>query len=194
MIKAGFENTDPRNQSQFKVIKGAEETGGRGWVIEVLCPEGTGPSILTHLHETWTESFEILQGMASYTLDGKERSLEEGESVVVPPGVTHDHPWNTGSGILLYRQTNDFGATTPEAVTDVLGVFATMNGLAREGRLGKNGLPKNPLQLAATMRILTKHGSYDATVPIPIQKVLSATLGRIAAGLGYRGVYERFLR
>lgn len=167
---------------------------GRGWVIEVHCPEGTGPSILPHLHEKWTETFEVLQGSASYMLDGEERSLVEDERAVVPPGATHAHPWNTGSGVLIYRQTNDFGAKTPDAVTDVLGMFATINGLAREGRVGKNGLPKNPFQMAATMRTLDKHNSYDASVPVPIQKLMSATLGRLAEGLGYRGVYERYLR
>jgi hypothetical protein len=94
---------------------------------------------------------------------------------------------------MIYRHTNDFGASTPEAVDEVLGTFATINGLAREGRIGKNGLPKNPLQAAATIRTLTKHGAFDAVVPIPLQLGLSATLGRLAEALGYRAIYERYL-
>jgi len=39
-----------------------------------------------------------------------------------------------------------------------------------------------------------KHGIYDAAVPIPIQKGLAATFGPLAEALGYRGVYDRFLR
>ena len=111
----------------------------------------------------------------------------------MPPGVPHVHPWNTGSGIMVYRQTNDFGETNPNAVHDVLGVFATINGLAREGRIGQKGLPKNPLQFAATLRTLTKHGGFDANVPIPVQRALSAPLGRLAEALGYRGVDPRYL-
>jgi hypothetical protein len=38
---------------------------------------------------------------------------------------------------MIFRQTNDFGASTAEAVHDVLGAFATINGLAREGRIGR---------------------------------------------------------
>ena len=95
---------------------------------------------------------------------------------------------------MVYRQTNDFGATTPDAVTKVLGALATLNGLAREGRVGKSGLPKNPLQFVATGRIYTKHGVYDAAVPIAIQKGLAAALGPLAEALGYRGVYDRYLR
>lgn len=51
----------------------------------------------------------------------------------------------------------------------------------------------NPLQFAATLRMLVKHEGFDAAVPIPIQRATSATLGRLAEALGYRGVYERYL-
>lgn len=111
----------------------------------------------------------------------------------MPPGVSHVHPWNTGTGAMVYRQTNDFGEVDPGAVHDVLGVFATINGLAREGKIGKRGLPKNLLQFAATLRTLVRHGGYDAKVPIALQRVLSATLGRVAEALGYRGVYSRYV-
>ena len=77
---------------------------------------------------------------------------------------------------------------------DILGAFATIHGLAREGRVGKRGMPKNLLQLAATGRAYTKHGSFDAAMPIALQVSLSATLGRLAEALGYRAVYERYLR
>jgi hypothetical protein len=95
---------------------------------------------------------------------------------------------------MVYRQTTDFGASTPDAVYDVLGAFATINGLAREGRVGKRGMPKNLLQLAATGRAMTKHGAFDVAMPISLQVGLSATLGRLAEVLGYRAVYDRYLR
>jgi hypothetical protein len=94
---------------------------------------------------------------------------------------------------MIFRHTNDFGASTPEAVHDVLGAFATINGLAREGRIGRKGIPENPLQAAATIRTLTKHGGFDAAVPIPLQLGLSATLGRLAEALGYRAIYDQYL-
>jgi len=194
MINPGFETTDPITQTRTVVVKGARETSGRGWVIEVHCPQGAAPAFLPHVHRTWTEAFEILQGSATCRLGAEERGLEAGETIVMPPGIPHVHPWNTGSGVMVYRQTNDFGASTPEAVHDVLGAFATINGLAREGRIGKRGMPKDLLQLAATGRTLTKHGGFDAAMPIPLQLGLSATLGRLAEALGYRGVYDRYLR
>lgn len=193
MIGRGFETTDPVTQTRLVLVKGADETAGRGYVLDVHCPQGAPPYVAPHVHQTWTETFEILQGSATCRLGTEEKKLESGESIVMPPRVVHVHPWNTGSGVMVYRQTNDFGASTPQAVHDVLGAFATINGLAREGRIGKKGLPKNPLQFAASVRTLTKHGAFDAAVPISLQRWLSATLGRLAEGLGYRGVYDRYL-
>jgi mannose-6-phosphate isomerase-like protein (cupin superfamily) len=193
MISAGFETTDPITHTRLVVVKGARETAGRGWVTEVHCPEGAAPWGAAHVHRTWTETFQILQGTASYRLGTDVQTLRPGETVVMPPGVAHVHPWNIGSGVMVFRHTNDFGASTPDAVHDVLGAFATLNGLARDGRLAKNGMPKNPLQAAATIRTLTKHGGFDAVVPIPLQLAVGATLGRLAEALGYRAIDERYL-
>ena len=192
MITAGFETTDPVTGTHIIVIKGAAETAGRGWVTEVHCPAGALPYVMAHVHHTWTETFEILEGTASYRLGKDVHTIRAGESVVMPPNVAHVHPWNTGSGELVYRQINDFGAATPDAVHDVIGAFATINGLAREGRVWK-GMPKNPLQAAATLRTLAKHRGFDAAIPIALQLALSATLGRFAEAVGYRGVYDRYL-
>jgi mannose-6-phosphate isomerase-like protein (cupin superfamily) len=194
MISPGFETTDPVTQTRTVVVQGARETSGRGWVIEVHCPEGAAAEFMAHLHRTWTETFEILQGSAACRLGAKELRLAAGESIVMPPNVAHVNPWNVGSGEMVYRQTNDFGASTPEAVDEILGAFATIHGLAREGRIGKKGLPKNPLQLVATGRAYTKHGTFDVGMPIPLQVVLTATFSRLAEALGYRAVYDRYLR
>lgn len=194
MISPGFETTDPVTQTRTVVVQGARETSGRGWVIEVHCPESAAAEFMAHLHRTWTETFEILQGSAACRLGAKELRLAAGERIVIPPNVAHVNPWNVGSGEMVYRQTNDFGASTPEAVDEVLGAFATIHGLAREGRIGKKGLPKNPLQLVATGRAYTKHGTFDLGMPIPLQVVLTATFGRLAEALGYRAVYDRYLR
>ena len=148
MISPGFETTDPVTQTRTVVLQGARETSGRGWVIEVHCPEGAAPAFLAHVHRTWTETFEILQGAATCRLGASEVRLAAGESIVMPPRVPHVHPWNTGSGV----------------------------------------------QLAATGRAMTKHGAFDVAMPISLQVGLSATLGRLAEVLGYRAVYDRYLR
>ena len=175
------------------MVKGAAETGGRGWVLDVYCPAGAAVPNPKHVHPGWDETFEILEGTSVYVLNNDERTLKKGERVVLPAGVPHIHPRNTGTGEMVYRQTNDFGMVAPDRVTDVLGALATLNGLTREGRVNAKGLPKNPFQFVATGRVYTKHGTFDAAMPVPIQKALVATFGPIAAAFGYHGIYKRFL-
>lgn len=191
MLQAGWETTDPRTKTRTVLAKAAEETGGRALVLEVHCPQGS-PAQTAHLHNVWVETFEILEGTSAYRLGGEQRTLKKGEKVVMPAGVPHVHPWNTGNGDMVYRQTSDFGAATPDAVTEVMGALATLHGLALEGRIGKNGLPKNPLQLVATGLVYNKHGIYDATMPVSLQNGLTAVFGPLAGALGYRGIYDRF--
>lgn len=147
---------------------------------------------MEHVHTGWTETFQVVSGEGRYRLDGQEHAFGGGETVELPPNKKHIHPWNSGTGELVYRQTSKFDVPSPSAASDVIGVFFTIHGLAREGKINKRGLPKNPLQFAATLRMLTRHGGYDAAVPIPAQNFLSATLGRLAEMLGYRGTYPRY--
>ncbi len=192
-LKPGFSTVDPRTGTRMRLVEGNDEQDGMGWVLEVECPAGVASSIKAHLHTSWTETFEILHGSARFVLDGREGAIEKGESIVVPPGHTHVHPWNAGDGMMQYRQTNRFDRRDLDAVDDVLGTFATINGLAREGKVRGDGLPRNPLQFAATIRTLVKHEGFDATVPVWLQRVLAATLGRLAEALGYRAVDPKFI-
>lgn len=66
MIRAGFETADPFTNTRTVVIEGAEETDGKGWVIEVHCPEGAPPAILEHIHLTRpSTSFRVRQPTGS---------------------------------------------------------------------------------------------------------------------------------
>lgn len=190
MIEPGSETVDPVTKTRLTVV----ESDANGFVVEAHCPPGAGPWVLEHIHTGWTETFEIVSGKATYKLSGAEHPVAEGETVELPAKEKHVHPWNAGDGELVYRQTSRFEAPSPSAAHDVLGVFFTIHGLAREGKINKRGLPKNPLQFGATLRTLTKHGGYDAVVPIPAQKLLAATLGKVAELAGYRGTYPRYVQ
>ena len=98
--------------------------------------------------------------------------------------------------ILEHRRltwTETFKIISGVAHCKVDGVFATLFGLAGEGKVGRQGLPKNPLQFAATARALARYDSYDARFPIPMQKLLAATLGRLAETLDYKSVYPEYV-
>ena len=193
MIRAGFVIENPITKSKTRVIESDAETNGQGWLLEITCVPHARPDIPEHLHQTWTERFEIITGTAYYKLDGVQKSAQAGDTFTVLPGQAHIHPWNAGDTVVVFRQKTDFGEANPQIVQEVLGVFATIARLAQQGKVTERGLPKHPLQLAASLRLLNKHGSYDQSLPIPVQKLLSATLGRFAELLGYKGVDPQLL-
>ena len=188
MIRPGFTIDNPRTGSRTRVIESDAETGGTGWLLESTCVPGAAPDIAEHLHLTWTETFEVVSGTANYSLNGVQKTAQAGESFTVPPRHAHIHPWPAGDGEMVYFQRTTFADPTPAAVQDVLGVFATIASLARAGKVDKKGYPKNPLQLAATLRTLSRYGGYDTSMPIRLQDFLAATLGWLAERLGYRAV------
>ncbi|MDX1421167.1 MAG: hypothetical protein R3181_14475 [Rubricoccaceae bacterium] len=193
MIGAGFTTVDPITRTRVELLEVVRNADGDDFVLECRCPAGAGPFALEHLHLSWTERFEIVSGDAQYKLNGTMGSARAGETVVMPPGQPHVHPWSAGDEDLVYRQVARFEAPNPEAVPDVFGAFATLFGLAREGKVNRRGLPRNPLQFAATLRTFVKHDGFDAQVPVPVQRVVAATLGRLAEGMGYRSSYPRYL-
>lgn len=193
MIRAGFTIENPQTKSRTIVVESDAETKGMGWLLEVHCAPQARSDVSEHLHLTWTENFEIISGSAHYKLNGVRKRASAGEKFVVLPGELHIHPWNAGDTEMVYRQTNRFEQPSSQAVQDVLGVFATRAGLAREGKVDSNGRPKNLLQLGITLKTLNMHGGYDARMPIAVQNFLGATLGGFAKVLGYKAVYPQFV-
>jgi mannose-6-phosphate isomerase-like protein (cupin superfamily) len=69
-------------------VETSESTGGE--LVEVRAhypPAGRHPP--AHWHPGQEERFEIVSGSLLAMLDGEERTLEAGESLVVSPGVVH---------------------------------------------------------------------------------------------------------
>lgn len=192
MIRTGFVIENPITKSRTTVVESDAETSGMGWLLEVTCPPKAGPDIAEHVHMTWTETFEILKGTAYYSVEGIQGTAQAGDSFTVLPKQLHIHPWNAGDSEMVFRQRSDFGTAAPNAVPEVLGVFATIADLARQGKVDRRGLPKNPLQLAATLRTLTKYGGYDASIPFGLQRLIAGTLGRVAEWAGYQGAAPRY--
>ena len=192
MIKAGFTIESPLTKSRTVVIESDAETKGMGWVLEIHTLPQAGIDVPEHLHTTWTETFEILAGSAHYKLDGMRKTIQAGEKFVVPPGHLHVHPWNAGESEMVYRQTNRFDRVSPDAVQEVLGVFATRADLAREGKVDAQGRPKNIFQLAVTIRMLNRHGGYDARSSMAVQNFIGGTLGRLGGLLGYKAVDPKY--
>lgn len=193
MIRSGFVIEDPRSHVRVIVQETEVETNGKGWLLEHHFPASAQSNVPKHLHLTWTETFEIVSGNAFYIIGNERKSAMSGDVIVFPLGVPHIHPWNAGETELVYRQRDDFGGVSPTAVQDVMGVFATRAGLIRDGLCDAQGRPKHPLQLAVTLKLLASHGGYDASISIPVQNFIAATLGTLGQLLGYTAVIPKYL-
>lgn len=191
MIRAGFTFEHPTTKTLTVVLESDAETNGMGWLLEVTRYSKSGSDLGEHLHLTWTETFEIIKGTAKYKLDGNERIAKAGESFVVEPGHFHVHPWNANDEELVYRQRDRFDKPNPAAVQDILGIFATRTGMARDG-IRYKGFAKLLFQ-SATIRTAIKHGNYVANPSMAIQNLLASTLGLLGELLGYRAVNPKYV-
>jgi len=192
MIQSGFTIENPITGSRTVLIEGDAETGGSGWLLESHTVPHAAPDVPEHFHTAWSEEFEILSGQAHYSLDGVEQTAGPGDRFVVGPGQRHIHPWNGGDTEMVYRQRDNFNGPDAGAVQDVLGVFATIAELARQGKVNAQGRVKNPLQQAVMLKVLNRHGGYDASIPRRMQDVLAVTLGSIGELAGYRAIDPAF--
>ena len=191
MIRAGFSFEHPTTKTRTVVLESDAETNGMGWLLEVTRYSKLSSDLGEHLHLTWTETFEIIKGTAKYKLDGNERIVKAGESFVVEPGHFHVHPWNANDDELVYRQRDRFAESSPAAVQDILGIFATRTGMARDG-IRLKGFAKLLFQ-SATIRTAIKHGNYVASPSMSTQKVLASTLGLLGELLGYKAVHPKYV-
>ena len=191
MIRAGFTFEHPTTKTRTVVLESDAETNGMGWLLEVTRYSKLDSDLGEHLHLTWTETFEIIKGTAKYKLDGNERIANAGESFVVEPGHFHVHPWNANDEELVYHQRDRFAEPSPAAVQDILGIFATRTGMARDG-IRYKGFAKLLFQ-AATIRTAIKHGNYVESPSMATQKLLASTLGLLGELLGYKAVQPKYV-
>ena len=133
-----------------------------------------GGAITEHVHPHQEERFMIIAGEAHFTLDGEERVVGPGETIVVPVGVRHSEA-NPGSveieGVVELR---------PALHTKEM--HEAFAGLAADGKTTPRGAPKNPLQLGATLWHF-RHESRVTSPPIWVQNLMLPPLWALAKRL-----------
>lgn len=166
---------------RLTIRKSGSETGGELLEMEaVYRPHSSPPP--PHSHPFQEEQFEVLNGAFRVGLEGTEHVYQTGERFTVPANTIHwMHNVSDEEGRLRWEvrpalKTGDF--------------FATMWGLAADGKTGPNGVP-NLLQLAVIL-----HEYRDefraSSPPYIVQRLLFALLAPIGRLLGYRARYDRY--
>lgn len=170
-----FEN--PVLGHEYRFLERGTDENGEFLRAEALFETGA-THFAEHVHERQNETYNVLSGALTITLDDTERTLEAGEQITLPAGVPHYHgnPPDTTTRFL-------YEVRPPSAIDALLRTFAA---LARDGRTDAEGLP-NLLQTAVILDAYP--GTYETGLPIPIQKWLFKLLAPIGRHRGYRTDY-----
>jgi mannose-6-phosphate isomerase-like protein (cupin superfamily) len=184
-----FDNPAVGQRSRIITLPG--ETAGRGFVLEYINRPRAGEfAVPAHVHSSYLETFEILQGRARYRLGSDEKTAVVGERVVMPPRVPHVHPWSDSDEELHVRQIADADPPDLRGLNASLQAAITIQGLATAGRVNAKGLP-SLLQLAVLVET-TMPATYLAGPPIVLQRVLFGVLGGVGRLAGYKTAYPEY--
>lgn len=158
--------------------KTAEDTNGELLEFDMYIePAASGPP--QHIHPSAEEQFEVLSGKVQAEISDKTYHFDQGDSFSVPPGIAHAW-WNEGDEQARVR-VRLLPATRMEKF------LRTWYGLAKDGKMNKNGLP-SVWQLAVTSKEYLD-SVHLANPPLLVQKILWGTLSPIAKILGYKPNY-----
>ncbi len=173
--------TNPATGEQIEFTAAADGSGDD--VVRFKWRSRPGGAITEHLHPHQEERFTIIAGEANFTVNGEDRVVRPGETIVVPVGVRHSET-NRGSvqieGVVELRP-----ALHSRQMHEAFG------GLATEGKTTSRGAPKNPLQLGATLWHF-RHENRVTSPPIWAQNLILPPLWALAKVFGVRPYYERW--
>jgi quercetin dioxygenase-like cupin family protein len=186
VAKAGDIIENPVTGERITFLKTTQETNGELLRFEYVLPPGF--TIPEHFHPHQEERHEVLSGTLRGRVGGQEeRDYAEGERVVGPAGVPH--AWRNSSSKEELRIISEL---RPPLVFET--IMETSFGLARDGKTTKQGIPKNPLQLAV-LADETRGMFYSSRAPVAVQEAfltLFAVVASVGRLLGYKARYPEY--
>ncbi|MBI4790835.1 MAG: cupin domain-containing protein [Chloroflexi bacterium] len=190
MANTGQMIENPVTGQRILFLTCAKENGGTRWEVEWFIKPHQGKFPPEHFHPVFSERFEILSGAARYKLNGQEHSARPGDTIHIPKGSTHMHPWSVSDEELHMRQNFELDEPNVKLISGSEEFFESLFALARDGKVGKDGLP-NLLQFA----VLAKAASplaYPAGIPMSAVDILFGALARLGSWLGYQARYPQY--
>jgi mannose-6-phosphate isomerase-like protein (cupin superfamily) len=169
---------NPVQRDAANFLEMSEESGGARTLVELeVAPGG---KVTPHYHLSYSERFKVLEGRLTVEIDGVRHELEPGdEAVAAPRGL---HAWsNPGEERSVAHIELRPGSPGFENALRIV------YGLAADGLVLKNGVPRNPLHAALVLEMgeVRLPGAYAA-----LERVLRL-LARIAR---WRGVDRKLER
>ncbi len=158
-----------------------QDTGGVLVAFEHFMSPRPTPTFPEHVQLKQEERFEILAGSARYRLNGVDGEAHTGETVIIPARAIHINCWNAGLEELQMRHS-----FRPGLGADIF--FETLFTLALNGKTNAKG-ELNLLQLAVIGNEIESQ-TFNAGIPIPLQRLALPVLAMIGRLFGYRARYS----
>ena len=152
-------------------LETAEETNGTRTLLQVELAPGGGNGV--HKHLDFAEHFEVLEGALTVHLDGIDHLLGPGDTAVAAAGRLHCFK-NAADTTTVFRVELRPGHRGFERALQIA------YGLAEDGRVRRDGTPKNLLHLAI---LVTESGSR-ITGPMRVLEPVFGLLARVARRRG----------
>ena len=140
-------STAPIHAGPFEIrfLVDADDSGGSVTVFECRVP----PSVQTppHSHDAFEETIYGLEGVSSWTIDGRAREIGPGDAVCIPRGSIHGFA-NRGDSAATFLAVATPGVFGPAYFREIGEVFAAAQG--------------GPPDLAAIGEVMRRHGLTPA--------------------------------
>lgn len=166
-----------RQRYIFRRVTGADGTD----VLEVEAWVDPGGGVVPHLHPTFEERFEVLDGELEFVVGRRRVRLGAGESAVVPPGTRHTYA-NRSDAQAHFRC--EAHPPTPELQEFLEDAAA----LGRMGAYTRRALPRS-LRGALQLAVMARHYRPTTVILRPppwLHGLLIAPLARLGAMRGHR--------
>ncbi len=181
MVKAGDEMVNEITGLRTIFRKTAADTKGELLQVDWIGDPGwsAGPK---HVHRKQLERFTVISGTLGVHVDGVEGVYRPGEMAEAPAGSVHT-AWNAGG---VSEEVHALVEFEPALRSEV--PLETLAGLARDGKVNKAGIPKNPFRLALLVHDYEDE-LYLANPPLFVQRAIFGPLAFLGRLLRYRAEY-----
>jgi mannose-6-phosphate isomerase-like protein (cupin superfamily) len=158
----------PDGSETLTFLETSADTGRARTYLEAEIAPGTGTP--PHVHGSFSEEFEVLEGTLLVELGGRTLHLGPGERAFVPIGATHRFANATAERVVFRCALEPASRGFEEA--QQIGA-----GLAAEGRC-RGEIPKDPRALGVLVELSDSRLTGPAAIAMPVLRALGALCRR----------------
>lgn len=182
MAYKGKRITNAVNKQTIEFVTTSKDSEGK--LLEMISSwEPHSPKPAEHYHPFQEEEFTVLQGQLTVRVNGKEKTLQKGDSIHIARNSVHAM-WNDSTELVVVSWK-----VYPAGDTEYF--LETAMGLASDGKVNRNGMP-GLLQVSLLARRYRNEFRLSKP-PYFIQKIIFLLLSPFAMLLGKRAIYPQYI-